>query len=62
MPLAFKMFGATSDLFSKLFKKLAQAAAEVNDVPYSVMFSCWQRRMSTTIQIFNAKIINLSLQ
>jgi hypothetical protein len=60
MPLAFEMFGATSDLFDKLFKKLTRAAADANDLPYSVMFSYWQRRLSTTLQIYNAKIINLS--
>jgi hypothetical protein len=59
-PLAFEMFGATSDIFTKLFKNLTRAAADLNDIPYSVMFSYWQRRISTTIQMYNAKIINLS--
>ena len=59
-PLAFEMFGATSDVFTKLFKNLTRAAADLNDIPYSVMFSYWQRRISTTIQLYNAKIINLS--
>jgi hypothetical protein len=60
MPLAFEMHGAISDSFTKFFKKLIKSAAEVNDIHYCIMFSYWQKRMSTTMQKYNAKILHLS--
>ena len=51
---------SVTEVFSKLFKKLAEAASDVNGIPYSVMFSYWQRRMSTTLQRYNAKVFNLA--
>ena len=60
IPLAFEMFGATSDLFINFFKRLARLAADVNDIHYSVMHSYWQKRLSTTMQKYNAKILQHS--
>ena len=52
-----EMFGATSDTFLKFLKTLANEAAEINDTPYSTTFSYWQKRISTTLQRYNAKIL-----
>ena len=56
-PAGFEVLEATSyhsEVFAKLFKKLAEAASDVTDVPYFVilvlLFSYWQRRMSTILQ------------
>ena len=57
MPLALESHGAVSDTFLKFFKKLANAAAEVNEIPYCIMVNYWQKRMSTTLQKYNSKIM-----
>jgi hypothetical protein len=55
-----EMFGATSDIFLKIIKTLAKDAAEINDTPYSTTFSYWQKRISTTLQRYNAKVLQQS--
>ena len=57
MPLALESHGAVSDTFLKFIKKLANAAAEVNEIPYCIMVNYWQKRMSTTLQKYNSKIM-----
>jgi hypothetical protein len=59
-PLAMEMFGATSDIFLKFIKTLAKDAAEINDTPYCTTFSYWQKRISTTLQRYNAKALQQS--
>jgi len=59
-PLAMEMFGAVSDTFISFFKALALAAADANDMPYCIMYAYWQKRVSTTMQKYNAKILHLS--
>jgi hypothetical protein len=59
-PLTFEMHGATSETFIKFFKTLVKSAADVNNMHYCVMYNYWQKRISTTMQRFNAKIINMS--
>jgi hypothetical protein len=59
-PLAFEMHGAVSETFTKFFKKLAHAAAEENEIPYCVFHSYWQKRLSTTLQKYNAKALHLA--
>ena len=54
------MHGAITDTFSKFLKKLASAAAERNDIPYCIMFSYWQRRVSTALQKWNSKVLYLA--
>ena len=61
-PLAMEMFGATSDIFLKFLKTLAkEAAAEIKTIPPTARttFSYWQtqKRISTTLQRYNAKIL-----
>jgi hypothetical protein len=55
-----EMFGATSDIFLKFLKTLAKEAAEIHDIPYSTTFSYWQKRISTTLQRYNAKVLHQS--
>jgi len=57
-PLAMEMHGATSDIFMKFFRELASAIVEENDIPYCIIFSYWQRRVSTTLQKYNAKVLH----
>jgi hypothetical protein len=52
-----EIFGATSDIFLKFLKTLAKEAAEINETPYSTTFSYWQKRISTTLQRYNAKVL-----
>jgi hypothetical protein len=60
-PLAMEMFGATSDTFLKFLKTLAKEAAEIHGIPYySTTFSYWQKRISTTLQKYNAKVLQQS--
>jgi hypothetical protein len=59
-PLAMEMFGATSDIFLKFLKTLAKEAAEIHDIPYSTTFSYWQKRISTTLQKYNAEVLQQS--
>ena len=56
-PLALEMHGATSATFTKFLKELTSAAAKENDIPYGIMYSYWQRRISTTLQKYNAKVL-----
>ena len=55
-----EMFGATSDIFLKFLKTLAKDAAEINDTPYSTIFPYWQKWISTTLQRYNAKVLQQS--
>jgi hypothetical protein len=50
----------TSDIFLKFLKILAKDAAEINDTPYSTTFSYRQKRISTTLQRYNAKVLQQS--
>jgi hypothetical protein len=38
----------------------ASAAAKQSDIPYCIVFSCWQRRVSTTLQKLNARVLYLA--
>ena len=59
-PMAMELHGAISDTFSKFLKKLSSAAAERNDIPYCIVFSYWQRRISTALQKNNARVLYLA--
>ena len=60
MPFALEMHGAISDSSLKFIRKLASAASELHDIPYCIMFSYWQRRISMALQKNNAKMIYLA--
>ena len=49
--------------FLKFLKKLASDGAEQTDTPYyCITFSYWQRRVSTTLQKLNARVLYLALR
>jgi hypothetical protein len=54
-PLAMEMHGATSDIFTKFFKKLAHAAALKNEIHYCIMYSYSQKRVYTGIYLLLSK-------
>ena len=56
-PVALEMHGQTSDFFLTLLKKLAKAAADVNNMHYSLVFNYWKIRLSSTLQRYNGKIL-----
>ena len=60
MPLAFESFGAVSADTVTLIAKLVSKAAELSNIPYSVLLSYWRKRISTTLQVQNARILMLS--
>ncbi len=60
MPLAFESFGAVSDDVVKLMANLVSKAAELTKIPYSVLLSYWRKRISTTLQVQNARILMVS--
>ena len=60
MPLAFESFGAVSEDTVKLMARLASKAAELTNIPYSVLLSYWRKRISTTLQVQNARILMVS--
>jgi hypothetical protein len=60
MPLAFESFGAVSADTAMLIAKLVSKAADLSNIPYSVLLSYWRKRISTTLQVQNARILMLS--
>ena len=59
LPLSFEMLGEVSDRVITFFKKLVAAAADVTDIHYSILFNYWKKRISTTMQKYNAKILHI---
>ena len=57
MPLAFEIYGSCSEKVDSLIKSLVHRAASLNNIPYSVLLSYWRRRIATTLQVYNARII-----
>lgn len=57
MPMAFESFGAASEGSLKLMANLVSRASELTSIPYSVLLSYWRKRISTTLQVQNARII-----
>ena len=61
-PIAAKMHGVVSKHFQWLFQKLVTKAAEKSRIPYGILYSYWQKRMSTVLQKYNAKVLHLAEQ
>ena len=57
LPLAFEVFGKTSDEVSKLVYDLVEKAAEIRQLSFSRLLSYWKRRIATTLQRENALFI-----
>ena len=60
MLLAFESFGAVSEDTVKLMARLALKAAELSNISYSLLLSYLRKRMSTTLQVQNARILMVS--
>ena len=58
MPLAFEIYGAASDSVDKLIQSFVSKASQRTFVPYHVLLFYWRKRISYTLQYFNAWIIN----
>ena len=62
MPLAFEIYGSCSKNFEKLLSKIVHQASQLNHIPYSCLLSYWKKRISTTLQVYNVRIINCGSQ
>jgi hypothetical protein len=51
MPLAFESFGAVSERTVALMANVSKAA-ELSMIPYSMLLSYWQKRISTTLRSY----------
>mmetsp|Transcript_30481 Transcript_30481/g.56778 ORF Transcript_30481/g.56778 Transcript_30481/m.56778 type:complete len:134 (+) Transcript_30481:84-485(+) len=61
-PIGAEMHGVITKNFQWLFQKLVTKAAEKSHIPYGILYSYWQKRMSTTLQKSNAKVLHLAEQ
>ena len=57
LPLAFEVFGRTSDEVMTLLKDLVQRSSEISQIPFPHLLSYWKRRLSTTLQKGNSLFI-----
>ena len=57
MPMAFETFGAVSEEAMGVVAKLVQKASDVTKIPFSILFNYWKKRLSTTMQVQNARIL-----
>lgn len=57
MPMAFETFGAVSEEAMGVIGRLVTLASNITSIPYSVLFSYWKKRISTTLQVQNARIL-----
>ena len=57
MPMAFETFGAASEETMGVIGKLVKVASALTAIPYSVLFNYWKKRISTTMQVQNARIL-----
>ena len=58
VPLAFEVYGAASENVNSFIKSVVSKAAERNGIPYHVLLNYWRKRISCTLQSYNAWIIN----
>ena len=54
------MHGVISKTFQWLLQKLVSKAAAKSRIPYGILYSYWQKRMSTALQKANAKVLQLA--
>jgi len=50
-----EIFGSMTDSLHQLIQQLVQKAAERSNIPYSILFPYWCKRISMTVQRGNAK-------
>ena len=58
MPMAIEIYGATSKKVESFIDKVVEKAAEINAIPHAILLSYWRKRISTTLQYYNARLIN----
>ena len=58
MPWAMEIYGAASKQVESFIDKVVEKAAEVNAIPHAILLSYWRKRISTTLQFYNARLIN----
>ena len=58
MPMAFEIYGACSKLVDTFLVDVVTNAALINAIPQSVLVSYWRKRISTTLQYYNARLIS----
>ena len=58
MPWAIEIYGATSKQVESFIDKVVEKAAEINAIPHAILLSYWRKRISTTLQFYNARLIN----
>ena len=58
MPWAIEIYGATSKKVESFIDKVVEKAAEINAIPHAILLSYWRKRISTTLQFYNARLIN----
>ena len=59
-PIAAEMHGVISKTFQWLLQKLVSKAAARSRIPYGILLSYWQKRISTALQKANAKVLHLA--
>lgn len=57
MPMAFETFGAVSEEAMGVIAKLVQRASDVTKIPYSILFNYWKKRISSALQVHNARTL-----
>ena len=57
MPMVIETFGVASEETMGMLAKLVSRAHEATNVPYSILFTYWMKRISTTLQVHNARIV-----
>ena len=60
IPLAFETYGTYSNQTENLVKRLVGVAKDIHHCDFSSLLNYWRRRFSSTLQYFNAQIINES--
>ena len=59
-PIAAEMHGVVSGTFQWLLQTLVTKAAERSRIPFGILYSYWQKRISTALQRANAKVLHLA--
>jgi len=58
MPMAIEIYGAASKQVESFIDEVVKKAAEVNVIPHAILLSYWRKRISTTLQFYNARLIS----
>ena len=58
MIMAIEIYGAASKQVESFIDEVVKKAAEVNVIPHAILLSYWRKRISTTLQFYNARLIS----